>query len=263
MKDRNFYRFGGAVIGAWLALVYAFISLQAVRLSLPDLPLRDPTGGTLGYFFSFALVGTLLGLAVCWPEKTWLGALAGIGASAVLIFLLPWKDPLGPPGQTIGVQFHFLATYTAPVVFMLVMTFMARLTINYLPDRPQGGIVIGRFAWPLAATALAVVLGSLAAYPPAIQDGLRSTQGLVQQGLQATGPNALPGALKGVQGWFPNAAGQYALEWSAALGRFKGPLPAKPYTANEFLVIVRFENQFTFACIYGPEIEAAVCANYE
>jgi hypothetical protein len=263
MKDRKFFRFGGAVIGAWLALVYAFISLEVIHSSLGDVPLADPGGGTFGYFISFGLVGALLGMVVCWPPKFWQGLVAGIIAAAVLIFFLPWKDPLGPPGQTIGAQYHFLATFAPPVVFMLVMTVMVRATILTLPDRPQSSLSPRRIAWPVAATALAIFLGSLAAYPANIQDGLRATQVLVQQGLKATSQNTLPAALQNVQGWFPNATGQYILTWDSNPELFKGPPSSTPYTANDFLVIVRFENGFSAACIFGPEAPGSVCANFE
>ena len=89
MNDRKFFRFGGAVIGAWLALVYAFISLQAIRSSLAGVPLPEPAGGDLGYFLSYGIVGGLLGLVVCWPARTWLGLIAGLVAAGALIFFLP------------------------------------------------------------------------------------------------------------------------------------------------------------------------------
>jgi len=263
MGDRRFFRFGGAVTGAWLALVYAFVSIQAIRSSLAGVPLPAPLAGDLGYYLLFGVVGGLLGLVVCWPPRAWQGLIAGLFAAGVLIFLLPWKDPFGQPGQTIGAQYHFLNTFLPPVVFMLVMTFMARQTIKTLPDRLEGSLSLRRLGWPLAATALAIVLGSLAVYPQPVQDGMRSMQGLVQQGLAATTQAGLPAPLQGVHGWFPNAAGKYTLSWSDDLSHFAGPAPLTPYTPNDFMVITRFGNGFSFACAYGPEALTTVCANFE
>jgi hypothetical protein len=263
MKGRGFFRFGGAVIGAWLALVFAFTSFQVIHSSLADIPLPNPSGGTLGYFFSFGMVGALLGMVVCWPNKFWKGLIAGLIAAAVLIFFLPWKDPLGPPGQAIGAEYHFFSTFAPPVVCMLLMTFMVRASINTLPDQPQSSLSPRRIALPLVATALAIFLGSFDAYPQSIQDGMRATQGFVQQGLKATNQESLPAPLQNVQGWFPNATGQYDLIWSGALDRFKGSPSLTPYTDKDFMVIIHFENGFSVSCIFGPEVPTTVCANFD
>ena len=110
---------------------------------------------------------------------------------------------------------------------------------------------------------VAILLGSFSLYPQDVQDGFNATQRLMQNGLKATAPAELPPPLKDVQNWFPNATGRYTLEWSEETERFLGPVQVTSFTHSDFLIVVRFTNKFTFACIFSPGVKTPSCANFE
>jgi hypothetical protein len=263
MNSQKFLRIGGAFVGAWLAVVYAFVSVEINRSALPDIPLPEPSGGAFGYFLEYFAAGALLGLIACWTENKWSGVVIGAVVGAAAVFFLPWKNALSSGTFVLGAIFLTITTFLPLVLFILPVTLVVRQTVERLPTRLEGSLSLSRLGWPLGATAVAILLGSFALYPQEVQDGFKTTQRLVQLGLKATSVSELPLPLKDIQNWFPNANGKYTLEWSEETERFMGPAQVTSFTHSDFLIVVHFSNKFAFACIFAPTVKTPSCANFE
>jgi hypothetical protein len=263
MNNLRFTRISGAVVGAWLAVIYALVSVEINRSSLPGIPLPEPSGGIFGFYLSYLGAGAALGLIACWTDNKWAGVVTGAAIGAVILFFLPWKNALGSSTLVLGAIFLTLTTFLPLLIIILPVTLVVRQTAESLPTRLEGSLSLDHLRWPIGATILAIVLGSFSLYPPEVQDGFNATQRLVKNGLKATSPAELPAPLKDVENWFPNANGKYTLEWSEDTDRYMGPVPVTTFLHSDYLIVVRFSNKFTVACIFSPGVKTPSCANFE
>ena len=99
MQIRKFLRIAGGVFGAWLGLVYATVSVEINHAALLDIPLPEPSGGTLVYYLGFLAAGTFIGVLTCWTEHTWSGMAIGTVVGIAAVAFLPWKDALNPGSE--------------------------------------------------------------------------------------------------------------------------------------------------------------------
>lgn len=263
MKTKKFIRMGGIIFGAWLALLYAFVSIQVNVSSLPGIPLPGPAGGYLSYYAGYMLAGALIGLIACWPENKWVGALLGGVAGAVLTFYLPWRNALQSPESAVGVLFLTITGFVPLVLLCAPLSLVIRLGVENLPTQVSGSLNIKRIGLPLGATLIAVMLGFTSMYPKEVQDTFFITRDLVDKGISATTQAALPEPLQAVRNWFPNATGKYTLEYSTEIEKYNGPRPVTSRMSSDFLIVVRFQNKFTFACAFAPNVKVPSCTNFE
>lgn len=258
MQSRKFLRTAGGVFGAWLGLVYAYIAVEINRAALPGVRLPEPLGGVLGYYLAFLAAGAFLGVLTCWPEHTLSGMALGMAAGIAAVFILPWKNALNPMNQTLTSPNFFII----PIFCLLPVTLFIRQAAQSLPAQPGGGRILRQIGWPVAATALAILLGIFSLYPPEVKDDLQTTQYWVQLGLQSTTTTSLPKPFRNVQNWLPNATGDFTLEWYSAnspMNSFAGIV----LTANDILIVVRCENNFSVACIFLSGAKTPNCTNFE
>jgi hypothetical protein len=61
---------------------------------------------------------------------------------------------------------------------------------------------------------------------------------------------------------YSNATGDYNLEWYQADSPGSSP-PSIVLAANDILIVVRFENNFTVACIFLSGAKTPNCLNFE
>jgi len=85
------------------------------------------------------------------------------------------------------------------IIYLLPVTFLIRQAAQSLPAQPGLGRILCQIGWPIAATALAIMLGIFSFYPPDVKDDLQTTQYWVQLGLQSTRTSSLPKQLQNVQ----------------------------------------------------------------
>ena len=119
-------RISGTIVGAWLAVVYAFVSVEVNRSALPGIPLPEPSGGTFGFYLGYLAAGGFLGLISCWTENKWAGIVIGAVAGAAAAFFLPWKNALGSSTLVLGAIFLTLTTFLPLIFFILPVTFVVR-----------------------------------------------------------------------------------------------------------------------------------------
>jgi hypothetical protein len=77
------------------------------------------------------------------------------------------------------------------------------------------------------------------------------------------GPSRIPEKLQYVKGFYPNANGHYTLAYSQELDAYMGPRAMTTRLDSDFLIITKYDNGFTFACVTGPGLkEPASCTNW-
>lgn len=262
LNNPTSFRAGGVIFGAWLALVYAFVSDWINRAFLPGIPLAEPQGGIFVYLITSLLIGALIGLVTCWPHNTWIGSLLGGIAGAVIVFLGPWKIALATPEQAIGTFFLTLYTFMPLMVLLIPAAFLIRYSVSHFPTHRQDALNPRRVLVPVLVSVLAIILGVLALYPEEVRVGFQTTHQLIQQGMKAGSKN-IPEKLQSVQGFFPNANGRYSLEYSQDVEDYMGLRPVTSRINSDFLIVATFENGFSLACVSAPGLkEPASCANW-
>jgi len=263
MVTQKSLRISGIMFGAWLSWLYAFLAEELNRISLPGITLPEPQGGLFGYYLGAILVGVVIGLACTWPDSTWLGALLGGIAGAALAFITPWQQATVSSLQAVGAVILTVTTFIPLALILMPVAWLIRVSANRLPAGGEGRFSIRQAGLPLLATALVVVLGVTTMHPPEVRKAFYATQAIIQQGMQARSAGALPAALQDVQGFIPNANGRYTLEWSDAVNRFQGMRPVTSRQNSDFLIVARFQNGFTMACIFAPGAKQSPCANFQ
>jgi len=253
-------RLSGLIFGAFLALVYAYISIEINRSALPDLPLAGPPAGDVGYYLEFLAGGAILGLAACWSERIMLGILIGTVIGTLVFLLLPWQNALAPV-PTPGLD---PATLLTLVVSLLVLCVGLRMAVENLPTRPGRYQILKQIGWPLIATALVIVFGILASYTQDVRDDFQVTQNLMALAQKSTDASSLPASLQKVNNWFPQAAGDYTLAWSEGTDRLMWQkLGIQPTDTRDHVIVVRFGNNFTIGCVFTSGKTSPDCANFE
>jgi hypothetical protein len=263
MASQKSLRLQGVVFGVWLSWLYAFVADQANRMNLPGIPLPDPQGGFAGYYLGAILAGALIGLASTWPENSWVGAGLGGLVGAFLAFFAPWQQALGSTNQTVGVAVLTLTTFIPLALILAPISLLLRLSVNHLPTTSAGMLNPRRIGLPLAVSILAVLIPIWGMYSPDVKDAFYTSKSLLEEGLKASNPGQLPAPLQSVTGFIPNAAGRYSLEWSDSVERFMGPRPVTSRQNSDYLIIARFQNGFTLACLYAPGVKQPSCTNYK
>lgn len=237
----------GLLLGAWLGGLYGLAAASVNRIALTDLPLATTPPGFAGNLFRFALLGAVLGLGANALKSAWLSALLA-GVLTTLAYLLLGISPVvwyALPGLLIGFALFGFLVYLA--------------TAGLFP-RMESGKPRRQPGW-LGLTILIVLLLALTQlYPADVREALRATYGYVSLGL--SGAEVAP--LRTVAG-FPSAVfGEYVLEYLPTADGFAGKVPDTVETEAgiyAFQVVVRFENEFSFSCLFGRGIVVPPCAN--
>ncbi len=238
------------------------LPIKLTGLILPGIELPGPQGGVFGYYVGALIAGALIGLVCTWPDNAWLGSILGGICGAVLVFVAPWQQSFISPSQTFGAVFLTLTMFLPLALILTPFAFLVRFSVDRLPSIRENSISIRKVALPVVATILAAWLGISSLYPQEVRDAMYITQGLIEKGLQASRASQLSEPLQPVEGFIPNANGRYILERSDVVESFMGPHPVTTRTDSDFLIVVRFKNGFSLACIFSPGVKQPTCANY-
>jgi hypothetical protein len=252
----------GALYGAWLGAIYALVSQAINCLFLPGIPLTFPSGSLINSVLVYLTIGALLGLICTLPENRFAGmALGGLSAALLLSYrsiTTAWG--LEDFGRTVLLV---LLTFMPLVVLMIPLALFIRLGVDAQrvdPDRPY--LWPRRFLIPILLTLVVVGVGSLSLYSPQVREAFRYTDQMIQDGqVASSSQKELPEPLRDVNGFRSNARGKYTLMWSDRVETFFGPRPAGA-ELSQFLIITRFENGFTFACVFSENRSVPNCTKY-
>jgi len=263
MGDPKTLRSAGFFFGMWLSWLYAFVADQVNRVNLPGIPLPEPHGEAWSYYLGAVVAGALIGLACTWPDNSWAGGALGGLSGACLVFLAPWQQAFSSTTRVFGTILLMLTTFIPMVLILAPVALLIRFSVNNLPTGIEGILAPRRLGLPVLTTLLALLLGFMGLYSGEVKAAFYQTQALVEQGLAVSNAGSLPEPLQPVQGFIPNATGRYTLEWSDDSARFMGPRPVTSRSASDFLIIVRFQNGFSLACVFVPGVKLSPCANYQ
>jgi hypothetical protein len=263
MNDQS-RRILGTSLGLLMGLVYGLVTETINLIALPGLPLYYPSPGLVGIILLYALGGALVGLMVAWQEEATpgviLGAVSGALATSAASILQTSSN-----GGSAGAAFALLFITFLPraILFLPVTLLLAWVLNQWKNEMLAANFSTGRLALVTAVIPiLALTMGAFSLYPGNARISLRSTQGLVQKGMQATGINSLPAALKPVDGFLENARGPYLLRLSENPDDLPVQRPAVPPNVQEYAVYVVFENGFHFGCAFTPPALEPICSEY-
>ncbi len=253
----------GLVIGLITGLAYGLVAHLINPIFLWGIPLfySDPPVTSI---LLTTITAGVVGLITAWPEDGIPGVLFGSLVGALLSTLLSLR------GMNGGMEFY------AGLFVLLVMTFLPRAFI-FLP-------VAALIRWVLAVWAeefrsiqfsirklvlslLALIVfvglvGTLSLYTSYARQSLAQTNELIQAGMQVADKDKLPEPLKKVTGFTQAARGAYTLQLTANPDILPIQRPIAPPGAQEYGVIIRFENGFRFGCTFTPTFPEPSCGLY-
>ena len=253
----------GLVLGLITGLVYGLVVQLINPFFLREVPLfyTDP----LAIRILFTMINAaLVGLITAWPEDDLPGVLSGSLIGALVSTLLSLR------GMGGGFDFY------AGLFVLLVMTFLPRAFV-FLPAAALIRWVVSVWAGEFRSIQFSVrklalslvslilfvgVIGSLSLYSGYARQSLTQTNQLILAGMQAQNEEDLPEPLKKVNGFIPNARGEYTLQLTNNPDILPIQRPIAPPGEQEYGVIVRFENGFRFGCAFTPTFPEPSCGLY-
>jgi hypothetical protein len=259
-------RLAGALFGTILGMVYALVSSVINRWMVTGISLYSPPPGLLVQMLLTVLLGTLIGLITCWPESNLLGIFLGGLVAAGLITAGTFSNALTTQ-QALGSSAVFYALLPLIYIFLplvvvgMVLPALIRWSINVLiPVDSSIPINLKKTSRPALLTLfLAVLVASFNIYSSQVRLELRQMDALVKEGMQAASQVALPEPLQAVSGFLGNANGRYSLEWAEGPDAFKSARPLTTTDRDQATITVRFENGFSFVCLFLPPAKNPVC----
>lgn len=258
---KNQYWFFGVGFGAWIGGVYALTSGVINDIFLPNIPLLPPSGGLAWHLIQYILFGAFLGFITSLPDSTGaglvLGGLSTAGMLVVQALIRTWgQESLG------GVIMYMVCIFMPLIVLMMPIAYLIRAGVDaqrLYSDRPH--LWARKYLIPFFLTLVAIALGALSLFPREQRLAIRQVNDFIVAGESAKNESELPEPLKDITGYWENAEGSYALTWSDRVDTFMGPRPAGA-ELSQFLVIVRFENDFAFACVFSSNRGVPNCVVY-
>ena len=263
MSDRS-RRTLGAIFGAAMGLVYALVALNINTLVLPGIPLYQPPPGRFTTIFLTILLGGLLGLIAAWPEDAIPGVLYSALAGIVVTSLYSIFLAEGGDRQVFQMLIIFIFTFLPRAILFIPMSAMIRWAVSVW----QAELQTVTFSLKKLAFSLGLVLisaglvGLFSLYPRQGREALAATHRLIQRAQQATSAGGLPDGIKAVDGFSQAGVGSYTLRLSDNPDRLPIARPTAGYEESEYAVLVRFENGFRFACVYGNPGAPPICRAY-
>lgn len=237
----------GLLLGAWLGGLFGLAAASVNRIALADLPLATTPPGFASNLLRFALLGAALGLSANALKSAWFSVLLS-GVVTTLAYLMLGISPVGwyaLPGLAIG---------------FALSGFLVRLATAGLFPRLESGKPRRQLGWLMLTILIVLLVALTQLHPPDVREALRATYGYVSQGLR--GEEVAP--LSTVAGFPAAVFGEYVLEYVPTADGFTGKVPDTVETEAgiyAFQVVVRFENEFTFSCLFGRGIVVPPCAN--
>jgi hypothetical protein len=251
----------GILFGAWMGGVYALASGCINRLFLPNIPLAPPSGGFGMYLVQYLMFGGFLGLICSLPENTAVGLVLGGLATAIMlvtqVLVRTWgQESLG------GLLMYMVCIFLPLIVLLMPISFLIRAGVDVQKphyDRPY--LWARKYIVPFILTLVAISLGALSLYSKDVRLAIRTVNEMILEGKQSNSVSTLPKSLRDVSGYLENAYGNYELTWSDRVDTFMGPVPAGA-ELSQFLVIARYDNGFSFACVFGSNLGIPNCVVY-
>jgi hypothetical protein len=254
----------GAIFGAAMGLVYGLVAQNINTLVLPGIPLYQPPPGKFTTILLTILLGGLLGFIAAWPEDAIPGVLYSALAGIVFTSLYSMFLAEGGDRQVFQMLIIFIFTFLPRAILFIPMSAMIRWAVSVW----QAELQTVTFSVRKLAISLGLVLllaglvGLFSLYPRQGREALATTHVLLQQAQRSTSAGGLPDEIKAVDGFSQVGVGSYTLRLSDDPDKLPIARPPAGYEETEYAVLVRFENGFRFACVYGKPGVPPICRAY-
>ena len=261
MSDRR-RRIYGFMLGLAFGLPYAIISEFINGWMLPGIPLFElPLGRVTTVVLTSISIG-ILGLMVAWDEESFWGLISGAFFLVVLSSVQSYIN--SESSQAMAAFFLFLYTFLARLIIYLPFAFLFHWALNNLDNNVRGYQRGLRHPLKVIVVilALAVIGGRFSIFVPEARQALQDGNALVLEGMLAVENGTdLPEPLVNVYGFSTYAKGPYTLEWNSNVDILPLAKSMPGFGVTESLILVRFENEYLFGCIYTPPSRVPACTN--
>lgn len=259
MNDQT-RRMYGFFLGIAFGLPYSLITQFINIWMLPGIPLFDlPIGRTASVILTTLAMG-ITALAVAWDEESFWGLM---GSSLFLVFAGSLQAYINTgSSQAVPSFFLFLFTFLPRLIIYLPLAFAFRWMLGILEGNAAGSGLMRFLKVTAVILTLAIVGGRFSMLVPEARESLQDMNALVAEGMSAAANKEdLPVPLIPVDGFPTYAKGAYTLEWSSDVDRLPVTRPVAGYGITESLIIVRFENDYQFGCVFTPPSPSPKCIN--
>lgn len=253
-------RICGVFLGIAFGLLYSLISQFINVWMLPGIPLFELPIGRLASVILTTLGMGIIGLLVAWDEESFWGligsALFLVLASSLLAFIN------GGSSEAVPSFLLFLFTFLPRVIIYLPLALAFRWMLGILERNTGSSGLIRLLKVTVIILALAIIGGRFSMLVPEAQNALKDMDALVMAGISASeNQQELPASLIPVDGFEAHAKGAYTLEWSSDVDSLPVTRFVAEYGVTESLIIVRFENDYQFGCVFTPPSTIPKCIN--
>jgi uncharacterized membrane protein (DUF106 family) len=251
----------GGLFGAWVGGVYALVSQGINQIFMPSIPLTAPAGGFAWYLTQYMLLGILLGVISALPEARMAGVVLGGLVSTVLLSFFSLTEAWDR-GIFSSAFLLMMCAFMPMIILLTPIAWLIRTGVDaqYIP-LAQPNLWARKFLIPVALTVVVVILGCLSLYTRDHRLAIQKVNEMILSGKTAASTNDLPQPLKEIPDYLQHARGAYTLTWSDRLDTFMGPRPVGA-ELTQFLVVARFNNGFSFACVFSNNRDTPNCAVY-
>jgi hypothetical protein len=262
MDYKHHRRYAGLVLGLVLGFGYSLSENLATSIILPDIPLYSPPPGAHGLFLFTGLMFGVLGLIAAWGEES----LPNILAAGLMGSLISWIWFLVHGSSNILGILAILIVLFPPFMFVyLPFGALVRWLIFKL-DQPAPTPVspLRKLRPVFYSFVLLVLLGTFGILPKETRISLARMKDLLETGMQveSTSFRDLPKPLQTVEGFIPNAIGEYSFIVGSDPDVLPVQRPIVNYLELEPLIIIRFENGFRFGCVFSPPYVDPSCIDF-
>lgn len=259
MNDQQ-RRVYGFFLGIAFGLPYSLITQFINVWMLPGIPLFDLPIGRVASVILTTLAMGIVGLFVGWDEESFWGL---IGSALFLVLgssLLAYIN--SGSSQAVSFFFLFLFTFLPRLIIYLPLALAFRWMLGVLDENARGSGLMRLLKVTVIILILAIVGGRFSMFVPEAREAVRNMNALVLEGMSAiASQNDLPDALILVDGFSTYAKGAYTLEWSSDVDNLPVTRPIAGYGITESLILVRFENNYQFGCVFTPPNRVPKCIN--
>lgn len=252
----------GLIIGLAFGFPYSLISQFINVWALPGISLYDlPVGRATSVILTSLFMG-LTGLIVAWDEESFWGlfgsGMLSVVASSLLAFINSGES------QVVTSFFLSLFTFLPRLIFYLPLGLFFRwlLGIFETTGRAPSSGLSRLLKVTFSIMIVAVIGGRFSQMSTEAMDALKDMNALVLEGVSAVASGEeVPEPLIPVDGFLSYATGAYTLEWSSDVESLPVTRPVADFGVTESLVIVRFENEYQFGCVFTPPSNIPKCIN--
>jgi len=249
----------GFICGFVLGFVNSLVVNMINHVFLPGIHLHEPWPGIFIFILFNSLVAGSMGAIALWTEDSFngllLSALLGSGINTIWSLIIKGQNP--------ATFFLMILIFLPTLIFYFPLGIAVRW-IAHQWNRANSNLSSnsGKIIITVICILLAGVSGVFSLYPAESRLAFVTADQLVQDGLKAKKPSELPIPLKDVEGFYKYAQENYTLDLSFETDRLAVPFTPSEYGLINSLIIIRFQNGYSFGCIFSTPGTIPVCGNF-